>query len=116
MSTTEFPHLDPAALHGLAGEFVRLVGPHTEADPVALLTQLLVMFGNATGRGPHARAEADTHHTNLFVTLVGVTGPQSERFIVWPDSRSPRCRRSRMDEQQNPIRALERRGLDLECA
>ncbi len=70
----DFPALDKAALHGPAGEFVNLLGPHTEADPVALLSQFLTMFGNAIGRGPHARAEADCHFTNVFLALVGVTG------------------------------------------
>ncbi len=32
------------ALHGLAGEFVNTIEPHTEADPVALLVQLLTML------------------------------------------------------------------------
>ena len=44
------------ALHGPAGEFVRLVEPHAEADPIALLIQLLVAFGVAAGR--HARRRA----------------------------------------------------------
>ena len=48
------------ALHGLAGEFVRLVEPHTEADPIALLIQLLVAFGVAAGRHAHLRIEAST--------------------------------------------------------
>lgn len=65
--------LSEAAYHGLVGEFVRLVEPHTEADPAALLIQFLVMFGNAAGRSGHFRAEADLHHTTLFATLVGVT-------------------------------------------
>lgn len=68
-----FPVLGEAALSGLAGEFVRMVAPHSEADPAALLTQFLVMFGNVVGRGPHARAEADQHATNLFVVIVGET-------------------------------------------
>jgi hypothetical protein len=34
--------LEPEAFHGLSGEWVRLVEPHTEADPAALLVQLLV--------------------------------------------------------------------------
>ncbi|HOL95992.1 MAG TPA: hypothetical protein PLH79_16705, partial [bacterium] len=34
--------LDEAAFQGLAGEFVRMVGPHTESDPAALLIQFLV--------------------------------------------------------------------------
>src|SRR5215831_12481042 len=74
MSAAAFPTLDTVARHGVAGKFTDLVAPHTEADPVALLVQFLAMFGNAIGRGPHVRAEADPHHTNLFVTLVGVTG------------------------------------------
>lgn len=64
---------DPAALHGLAGDVVRAVEPHTEADPVALLGQFLVAFGNVVGRGPHFVAEADRHYPNLFAGLVGTT-------------------------------------------
>ena len=55
-----------AAYHGIAGEFVELVGPHTEADPAALLVQLLVAVGNSVGRGPHVTAEADYHPANLY--------------------------------------------------
>lgn len=62
-----------AAFHGLAGEFVRILEPHTEADPVAVLLQFLTMFGNVIGRSVHAVVEADRHHTNLFVGIVGTT-------------------------------------------
>ncbi|HLH23488.1 MAG TPA: hypothetical protein VK066_13280 [Chloroflexota bacterium] len=65
--------LAEAAYHGLAGEFVRTVEPHTEADPAALLLQFLVCVGNVVGRGPHFRVEADEHHLNLFVGIVGDT-------------------------------------------
>src|SRR5437660_378269 len=41
-----------AALTGLAGEIVRTIEPHTEADPVAILLQFLVAFGNVVGRNP----------------------------------------------------------------
>lgn len=34
--------LDPAAFHGPLGEFVKLIEPHTESDPVALLVQAIV--------------------------------------------------------------------------
>jgi hypothetical protein len=61
------------AFHGLAGEIVQAVEPHTEADPVALLVQLVVAFGNAIGNSPHFRVEADKHHGNLFAVVVGVT-------------------------------------------
>jgi hypothetical protein len=61
------------AYHGLAGEIVRAIEPHSEADPAALLIQFLVMFGNAIGRTAHFRAEADRHYANLFAVLVGPT-------------------------------------------
>lgn len=44
---------DEVAFHGLAGDIVRAIEPHTEADPVALLVQFLVAFGSVVGRGPH---------------------------------------------------------------
>jgi hypothetical protein len=62
---------DPLAFHGLAGEVVRAIEPHTEADPVALLVQLMVMFGNAAGRGPHCYIEAARHSLNEFAVVVG---------------------------------------------
>ena len=53
-----WPTLDPAALHGLPGEVVQAIGPHTEADPVAIVAQYLIAAGNAIGRGdaPHPGA------------------------------------------------------------
>jgi hypothetical protein len=62
------------ALHGPAGEFVRLIEPHTEADPIALLIQLLVAFGVAAGRHAHLRIEASRHYPNEFCVLVGASG------------------------------------------
>ncbi len=59
--------------YGLAGDVVRTIEPETESDPIALLVQFLVFFGNAIGHGPHFMAEADRHALNLFVVLVGVT-------------------------------------------
>ncbi|MCA1699669.1 MAG: hypothetical protein LC790_12520, partial [Actinobacteria bacterium] len=60
-----------AAYHGLAGEIVTQIAPHTEADPVAILSQLLVAFGAAVGRGAWFAVEATRHHANEFVVLVG---------------------------------------------
>ena len=72
--------LGPSAMQGLAGEFVDIVGPHSEADPAALLFQFLVGFGNVAGRGPHFVAEADHHGTNLFTILVGQTSKGRKGF------------------------------------
>jgi uncharacterized protein DUF3987 len=62
------------ALHGPAGEFVRLIEPHTEADPIVLLIQLLVAFGVAAGRHAHLRIEASHHYPDEFCVLVGASG------------------------------------------
>lgn len=68
-----WPELAPEALHGLAGDFIRLLEPHTESDPAGVLVQLLTCYGSVVGRGPHFRAEADRHGVNLFCCLVGET-------------------------------------------
>jgi hypothetical protein len=61
------------AFHGLAGRFVRAIEPASEADPAALLVQTLVAFGNVIGRAAHYTVEADRHHGNEFVVVVGRT-------------------------------------------
>ncbi|MGA7487904.1 MAG: DUF3987 domain-containing protein, partial [Xanthobacteraceae bacterium] len=66
-----WPILHPDALHGLAGRIVVMFKPHTEADPVAILIQTLVYFGNMVGRGPYVVREGDHHYTNLYNVLVG---------------------------------------------
>jgi hypothetical protein len=63
--------LSEAAYYGLAGEFTRLVGPETEADPAALLFQFLAAIGSIIGRGPHYRVGAAKHFANLFMVIVG---------------------------------------------
>jgi hypothetical protein len=65
--------LEQAAFHGLAGDFVKRVLPHTEADPVALLIQFLLTFGNVTGRTAHAIADGASHYCNENVVVVGET-------------------------------------------
>ena len=62
------------AYYGLPGRIVRAMEPHTEADPVAMLVQLIIMYGNAVGRGPHWAVGGDRHYTNGFAVLVGPTG------------------------------------------
>ena len=64
---------DPAAYHGLLGAIVRALAPETEADPVAILAQLVVAFGAAVGRGAFFQVEATRHHANEFLVLVGDT-------------------------------------------
>jgi hypothetical protein len=65
----EPPH--PDAYQGLAGAIVEAIAPHTEADPVAILGQLLVGAGAIIGRGAYFTVEATRHHPNEFIVLVG---------------------------------------------
>ena len=66
-----WPTLPSAALHGLAGDIVRLIGPHSEADPAAILIQALVAAGNIVGPGLHCSVESTRHALNLDAILVG---------------------------------------------
>ena len=61
------------AFHGIAGELVSTIEPETEADPAAILLQVLTAFGSLVGRGPHVRVEGDRHYANLYLLLVGAT-------------------------------------------
>jgi hypothetical protein len=63
--------LGPAAFYGLAGEIVRRIEPHTEADPVALLFQLVTAFGNLIGHDNYIVADGTRHYLNLNGVLVG---------------------------------------------
>jgi hypothetical protein len=65
------PMFERYALHGLAGQAVRALAPHSEAQPEAILLQLLAAFGNLIGPGPHCMVGATRHTLNLFVVLVG---------------------------------------------
>jgi hypothetical protein len=79
----DFPEaLSDIAFFGLAGEIVRRIEPHTEADPVALLIQFLVVFGNVIGRTAHAIADGARHSLNLFAALVGESS-KSRKGTSW---------------------------------
>ena len=69
----EWPKMGSAGYHGLAGDMVEMIDPHTESDPVAVLTTALAMFGNAAGRGAYFVAEGRRHHPNVFVVQTGET-------------------------------------------
>jgi hypothetical protein len=63
--------LGAAALHGIAGDVVSVLAPHTEADPAGLLITFLAAAGAAMGPGPHALADGSEHPARLNVVLVG---------------------------------------------
>lgn len=65
--------LKPEAYHGITGEIIKRIEPHTEADNAALLINFLVSFGNLIGRKPHFVVESKKHHVRLFAAIVGKT-------------------------------------------
>ncbi|PLS82203.1 MAG: hypothetical protein CYG60_24975 [Actinobacteria bacterium] len=79
---SSWPEIGQEAFYGLAGEIVREIEPHSEADPVALLVSLLCAFGNAAGRGAHLRVGADTHYMNLFAAFVGESS-KARKGMSW---------------------------------
>lgn len=78
----------PAAYHGLAGDVVRTIEPHSEADRHAVLVQFLVAFGNAVGRCAGFEAEATFHATNLFAVIVGPTS-KARKGSSWSQASRP---------------------------
>jgi len=75
--------MGPEAFIGLAGDFVRLVEPHTEADPVALLGTFLVAAGYLFGRESYAEADGTRHYPVEFLLQVGDTGAGGRKGTSW---------------------------------
>ena len=67
----EWPTLNDAALYGLAGDAVRLIEPHTEADPVSLLVSFLSEFGTMLNRVPRLILDGTDHPLLFWPVLVG---------------------------------------------
>src|ERR1035441_2076256 len=74
MTSSNWPEpMADYAFIGLAGDFVRLVTPESEADPHALDSPLLVGFGAMVGRKPHYLVESTRQAVNEYVVIVGET-------------------------------------------
>lgn len=69
--SASWPVLDDAALHGLAGEVVRIFSPHTEADDVAILVSFLSEVGTMVGRAPHLILDGSYHPLLIWPVIVG---------------------------------------------
>jgi len=65
--------LEEEAYHGLAGEIVIAIEPHSEADTVALQMNLLTAFGNVIGSGSWFVVGVERHFLKLFCVIVGDT-------------------------------------------
>jgi hypothetical protein len=74
------------AFRGLAGELVRTIDPHTEANPAAVLILFLAAFGNMAGTSAHFLAEARQHPLRIWPVLVGETA-KSRKGSAWSSLR-----------------------------
>ena len=75
-----------AAFRGLAGDLVRAIAPHTEADPAAVLILFLAAFGNMAGASAHFVAEARQHPLRIWPVLVGETA-KGRKGSAWSSLR-----------------------------
>jgi hypothetical protein len=118
----QYQRLDSAALIGLAGEFIELVAPHTEADPVALLMQFLASTGNAVGRTAYYEVEATKHCANIFAVAVGPTA-SARKGTSWAHVRRvmsecgswPECVKSGLSSGEGVIHAVRDRLMRREA-
>jgi hypothetical protein len=62
--------LKEEAYWGPAGVVTRMIEPHTESDPAALLLQFLTGAGNLVGRRAYFQVEAAQHFRLLFTVIV----------------------------------------------
>ena len=100
-SKDECKPLGDKAFTGIFGEIIRVIEPHTESDPAALLFQLIVIFVNFVGRTPYWQVEGTKHYLNLFVLLVGETssgrkGTSIGRILSLFDEIDPNFRKDRL--------------------
>ena len=85
--------LNHDAYIGIAGDFIRLVAPHTEGDPCALLIAFLTVVGSMMGRGAFLPVGPTHHYANLFSVIVAETSKgrkgtvmaEAKRFAVMID-------------------------------
>ena len=89
------------AYHGIVGEIVRTIEPQTEADPHAVLVQLLAAAGCMIGNKPHLMVEATRHHAKLNALIIGDTskgrkGTSFDRCLQPLEALDPHWRSSKI--------------------
>jgi hypothetical protein len=76
---------DVTAYFGLMGEIALALEPYTEADPIAILVQSYIGFGNVIGRKPHARVGRTFHHANEYGLIIGQTSA-GRKGTAWDEA------------------------------
>jgi hypothetical protein len=90
----EQPSLSSAARHGLFGEMLNAIEPHTEAAPAGVLLAWLACFGNIVGRGAWYPVGPRRHYPALYVGIVGGTSDAKGDGWRSASGRSASSRRS----------------------
>lgn len=85
LAPTRWPSRPEGAFYGPMGEAARAIEPLTEADPMAVLVQLVVAFGNAVGRGPRVVLGSIRQWANLFAVIVGKSS-KSRKGTSWENA------------------------------
>lgn len=86
LTSDRWPTLGESAYHGPVGRYAMDAAPHTEADPVAILAQLLTGVGALANRGPYVEAGNDHHPAALFTVIVGDTS-RAKKGTAWSGAR-----------------------------
>lgn len=75
--------IEGPAMHGFLGEIVHWLSEHTEADPIAMLVNLLIGSGVLIGRGPKLPIGAGYHWPRTNALLIGVSarGRKGESMV-----------------------------------
>lgn len=68
--------------HGVAGDIVKAMQPHTESDPAAIMFSLLSGFGNLVGPNCYSMVEGDKHPLRIWPVLVGKTS-KARKGVSW---------------------------------
>ncbi len=97
-----WPILDKDAHHGLAGEVVRAIEPHSEADPVAILVNLLSAYGSMIGRGSWLEIGRSKHHAKINAVLMGESS-KARKGMSW-------------DSVKDMLKAVDREHMDSRVA
>lgn len=84
----DWPIIDEDAFYGLAGEYVNVIAPHTEADRAAMLVQLLTGFGNLIGRSAYFITDAHKQYTNTNIVLIGKSS-RGRKGTSWRRAAAP---------------------------
>lgn len=87
LRASQMPRVHPAAWHGAIGEAVARIAPVTEADPIAILTSTLALFGAICGDASYVQVGGVRHPPRIWPLVVGKTG-SGRKGTSWAEART----------------------------